>query len=275
MFKIKFFLFFYFLIFYFLLSENIPQRIVSLSPVITEEIFILGKGDKIVGNTIYCTRPEEAKYKEKVGNIIDVSVEKIYSLKPDIVFATNLTNQKDLKKLKSLGIKVKVFNYPLNFNQLCNDFINIGGIIDEEKKAKEIVNHVKMKLEIIKNQTKNKRKVKVLIQVGTNPLWVAGTDSFVNDFILFSGGDNVIKGKGGIYSIEEIIKRNPEIIITTAMGINTEEEKKNWSKYKMIDAVKNDKIFIIDSNKLCSPTPNSFLEIVEELYKIFHGELKR
>jgi iron complex transport system substrate-binding protein len=73
-----------FLIFFifsnFLFSQNL--RIISLAPAITEDIYLLGKGDNIVGNTIYCNRPKEAKYKEKVGNVIDVNVEKIYSLKP-------------------------------------------------------------------------------------------------------------------------------------------------------------------------------------------------
>ncbi|HOK56646.1 MAG TPA: helical backbone metal receptor [bacterium] len=248
----------------FVSAEKIPERIVSLGPAITEDIFLLGKGDKIIGNTIYCTRPEEAKYKEKVGNVIDVNIEKIYSLKPDIVFATNLTNPKDVKKLRDLGIRVEIISYSLNFKQLCNDFIKIGKIIGKEKEAKEIVEKVKREIEEIKKKSKRK-KPKVLIQVGTRPLWVAGTDSFVNDIIEFTGGENVIKGKGGIYSMEEIIKLNPEIIIITTMGIDTEEEKKNWKKYNMIDAVKNDKIFVVDSDKICSPTPLSFVEVVKEL----------
>ncbi|MCS7181471.1 MAG: helical backbone metal receptor, partial [bacterium] len=101
---------------------QLPQKIVTLGPAITESIFILGEGEKIVGNTIYCTRPEKAKYIEKVGNVIDINVEKIYSLKPDLVIATNLTNPKDLKKMQELGLKIEIFSYPLNFEQLCNDF---------------------------------------------------------------------------------------------------------------------------------------------------------
>ena len=106
------------------------------------------------------------------------------------------------------------------------------------------------------------------------PLWVAGEDSFIGDFVKFSGGENIIKGEGGIYSIEEIIKKNPEIIIITSMGIDTEQEKKTWQKYKMIDAVKNNKIFVFDSDKICSPTPPTFLEVVKTFYKIFHFSSK-
>ncbi|MGB9677226.1 MAG: helical backbone metal receptor, partial [Candidatus Ratteibacteria bacterium] len=212
-------LIFFFIYICFSNSENIPKRIVSLGPAITENIFILGMGDKIVGNTIYCTRPEEAKYKEKVGNVIDINVEKIFSLKPDIVFATNLTNPKDIKKLKELGIKVEIFSYPLNFEQLCLDFIKLGKIIGKEKEAKDIIK--KVKKELYEKKEKVEKKKKVLVQVGSRPLWVAGKDSFINDIIEFAEMKNVIEGKGGIYSIEEIIKLNPDIIIITSMGIDT------------------------------------------------------
>jgi len=258
----------FFLFLNFLFSENL--KIVSLGPAITEDIYLLGKGDNIVGNTIYCNRPKEAKYKEKVGNVIDVNVEKIYSLRPDIVFATNLTNPKNVKKLKELGIRVEVFSYPKNFNQLCEQFLKIGEIIGEKEKAEEIIKEVRKEIEKIKEKTKNMGKNKVLVQIGTKPLWVAGEDTFIGEMVKFSGGDNIIKGEGGIYSIEEIIKKNPEIIIITSMGIDTEEEKKTWQKYKMIDAVKNNKIFVVDSDKVCSPTPLTFLEVVKELYEILH-----
>jgi len=258
----------FFLFSNFLFSQNL--RIISLGPAITEDIYLLGKGDNIVGNTIYCNRPKEAKYKEKVGNVIDVNVEKIYSLRPDIVFATNLTNPKNVKKLKELGIRVEVFSYPKNFNQLCEQFLKIGEIIGEKEKAEEIIKEVRKEIEKIKEKTKNMGKNKVLVQIGTKPLWVAGEDTFIGEMVKFSGGDNIIKGEGGIYSIEEIIKKNPEIIIITSMGIDTEEEKKTWQKYKMIDAVKNNKIFVVDSDKVCSPTPLTFLEVVKELYEILH-----
>ncbi|MCM8807752.1 MAG: helical backbone metal receptor [Candidatus Omnitrophica bacterium] len=255
------------LIFSLLFCEGKKERFVSLGPAITESIFILGKGDRIVGNTIYCTRPEEAKYIEKVGNVIDVNVEKIYSLKPDIVFATNLTNQKDIRKMKQLGLKIEIFGYPVNFQQLCNDFLRIGKIIGEEKKAREIIEKVKKEIKKIKVK---KERPKILIQVGTRPLWVAGKDAFVNDIIEFAGGKNVINGKGGIYSIEEIVKLNPDVIVITSMGIDAEEEKKFWEKYKMINAVKNRKIFVIESDKICSPTPLSFVDAVKELNKLIY-----
>lgn len=132
-------------------AGNFPERIISLGPVITEELFLLGVGDRVIGNTIYCINPPEAKTKEKIGTVIEINIEKILSLKPDLVLATNLTDQKAVKKLKTLGIRVESFSYPENFNRICLDFLKLGKLVGKEKKAKEIIKKSKID---IKNITK-------------------------------------------------------------------------------------------------------------------------
>ncbi|MCM8832137.1 MAG: helical backbone metal receptor, partial [Candidatus Omnitrophica bacterium] len=84
-------------------QDKYPERIISLGPSITEELYLLGVEDKILGVTTYCKRPKEVLKKEKVGTVVDVNVEKIFSLKPDLVLATPLAKQKDIEKLKKLG----------------------------------------------------------------------------------------------------------------------------------------------------------------------------
>lgn len=248
-----------------------PSKIISLGPVITEQLYLLGVGNKIVGCTIYCNKPEEAKKIEKVGTVVEINVEKIFSLSPDLVIATSLTNPKQIKKLKNLGLKVEVFKYAKSFSQLCEDFIKLGKIVGEGKKAREIIENVKPKIEHIKKKTKGLRKPKVIVILGTKPLWVATKDSFINDFIEFAGGINLGPVQSGLVSREEIIKQNPDVIIITEMGLSGEREKKNWKKYNTISAVKNNRIYIVDSNQLCSPTPVSFVETLKMLVYIFHS----
>ena len=256
-------------------GNNCPQRIVSLSPVITEELYLLGVGDRIVADTIYCNKPPEAAKKEKVGNVMEVNIEKIISLKPDLVLTSSLTDRRQIEKMEKLGLKVVVgFTAPKSFAQICEEFIKVGEIVGKKKEALRIVSYARRKAADIQGKVKKfSSGQKVVVQIGAKPLWVAPKNSFVNELIEFAGGVNIgPPGESGLYSREKILEENPDIIIITTMGIMAEEEKKNWERYRTINAVKNGRIYIIDSYKLCSPTPVSFVSTLEELVKIIHPE---
>lgn len=250
-------------------ATNHPQRIISLGPSITEQLYLLEAQDKLIGCTIYCRRPQEAKTKEKVGTVVEVNLEKIVSLKPDLVIATPLTNPKAIEKLRNLGIKVLVFSSPKNFIELCKQFLELGKLVDKEKAAEDLIRQAENKVAAIKRNVENLPKPKVFIQVGAKPLVTVTKDSFVNDFIEFAGGMNIASNaKIGLYSREEVLMKNPDVIIIVTMGIAGEKEQEIWKKYSALEAVKNNRIYIIDSDKVCSPTPISFVQTLEELVDI-------
>ncbi len=252
-------------------QDKFPQRIISLGPSITEELYLLRLENKIVGVTTYCQRPPQAQKIEKIGTAIEVNLEKVISLQPDLVLATSLTNPKAKEKLENLGIKTITIPLAKNFREICKHFLELGKIVGREKEAEEIVYRAKMTVSSFKQKVKELPRPKVLVQVGAKPLWVAPKDSFINDFIEIAGGINVgPSGKSGLYSREEVLKRNPDVIIITTMGIVGEEEKKIWQRYKTISAVRNNRIYIVDSDKLCSPTPVSFVKTLEEIAEILH-----
>lgn len=252
-----------------------PQRIISLGPAITEELYILGAEDRLIGCTVYCQRPPEAKKKEKVGTVIEVNLEKIVSLRPDLVLATSLTDPDAKEKLKNLGIKTVTFPAAKDFNEICGQFQELGKIVGKEKQAAEIAALVRNRVDSIRKKIRGLKSPKVFIQVGVKPLVTATGDSFINDFIEFAGGVNIAKEAGtGLYSREEVVRRNPDVIIIVTMGIAGKEEKEAWAKYKTLNAVKNGRIYVIDSYRLCSPTPVSFAETLEEIARILHPQLQ-
>jgi len=256
------------------LSKN-PQRIISLGPSITKAIYLLGIQDKLIANTVYCINPPPAKEKEKIGTATDVNIEKIFNLKPDLVLATSLTNPKTKEKLKNLGIRVVTFPVPKNFNDLCKQFLELGKLVGKEKEAEKIINNVEKRVTYIKKKVENLYKPKVLLQIGADPLFVATGSYFLNDYIELAGGINIAKeSKEGIYSREQVLSANPDVIIITTMGILGEEEKKTWEKYKTLNAVKKNKIYIIDSDKISSPTPVSFVDTLEEIVNLLHSKEK-
>jgi iron complex transport system substrate-binding protein len=255
-------------------AEEPPKRIVSLSPRITENLYLLGVGERIVGNTIHCDLPPPARKKEKVGTLLRMNLEKVISLSPDIVFAIPLSNPEQVQKLKALGLRVIQFPTPKSFEELLEEFLKLGRIVGKEKRAEEIVRDVLRELRALREKLKGVPKKRVIIQVGKSPLYISPKDSFVSDVIEYAGGINVgPDGKRGRVGYEEVIKKNPDIIIIATMGLVGEEEKKIWEKFQEIEAVRQGRIYIIDSDILCSPTPMGFIEAVKILKDLLHPKI--
>ena len=253
-------------------ESPLPQRIVSLVPNITEDLYLLEVQDRIVGVTTYCQRPPEAQNKERVGAVVEVNVEKILSLQPDLVIASPLTDQKQIQKLQDLGVRVEVFKAPQDFEGLCTGFLELTRLVGGEQKAREIIKQATRDIEFIKEKIQGLSRPKVFVQIGEKPLVAAGGDSFIDDFVAFAGGVNIAhEVKTSVYSREEVVQRNPDIILIAKMGIAGEKEKKHWATYTTIRAVQTNQIYTVDPYRFCSPTPLSFVETVQELVRLFHG----
>ena len=256
-------------------KEKSAIKIVSLGPAVTENLFLLGAGDNVVGDTIYCTRPLAANNREKIGNVATVDVEKILSLKPDLVIATPLTNPEQVTKMRNLGLRVEVARAPKSFKELSEQFMYLARLAGRDRYARKILDENLARVEKIKEKTEHCVKQKVFIQLGTNPLFTATNESFIHDFIDFAGGINVAgDSRTGIYSREQVIKDNPQVILIVTMGIAGEREKENWLKYKTIDAIKLHRVYTIDSYEVCSPTPVSFVKALREIAGYLHPDIK-
>lgn len=261
-----------------------PERIISLGQTITERIYLLGADRNLIADTVYCVQPEDAKYKEKVGTLLQANLEKIVALKPDLVIASNLARPKQLRKLKDLGIRVVQLSYPKNFSEMCRQFLDLGELLGKEEEAKEIIDNTKKEVAAIRMKTRNLPKKRVFIQLGIKPLHAVTRESFLNDYIEFGGGENIALNEGrGAYSREKVLKGDPEVIIISTMGTSEGEsgkkEKESWMKYESIAAVKNHDIYIVNPDKICSPTPITFVEALTEIAEMIHpgfsdGELK-
>jgi iron complex transport system substrate-binding protein len=255
-------------------SENLlPHRIISLGPTITEKLYLLGVEQRIVGVTIYCTRPSEAALKEKVGNVTHGSVEKIIRLKPDLVLATALTDSRFIEKLRRAKIRTAVFPEPKSFKELNEQFRKLGKMVGREGEAYRIAALADRKVKAISDGVAVRSKARVFCQIGAQPLFAAVGDTLLNDFIERANGINRARTvKIGFYNREEVIRQNPHVIIIVTMGIAAEREKQTWRRFKSIDAVRNGRIFIMDAYRTCSPTPVTFAEALAEFAAILHPE---
>ncbi len=256
-------------------DASLYERIISLSPAVTKVIHTLGLWDRIVGVTTYCTNPLSAKKKEVIGTIMETNIEKIIELRPDLVIGTELTSSRDIKKLKNLGINIITFNISKNFDGLCQAFLSIASLLGKDQEAHCMLEKTKKEVEKTKKEVENRLPViKVFVQLGSKPLFSATKNHLINDLIEFSGGINIFKNAGsGVVSREEVLMRNPDVIIIATMGIEGEKEQKSWFNYSTVSAVKNKNIHLIDSNSICSPTPIGFAELLKDISKILHPEI--
>ncbi len=242
--------------------EKPPNRIVSLAPSITETLFFLGLGDKVVGVTRYCDFPPEAKTKKIIGGVIDPNYEIIVSLKPDLIIMTVEGNTKEaFDKLSSLGFKIFVTN-PRNFEGIFKTILDIGKICGVEKRAIFLVDSLKNELGKIKKINTSKTKPKVFVLLSLNPLMTAGKNTFINEIIENAGGTNIAENSKQNYPIfnrEEILKLDPDIIILTDPEIEKDELLNFFPEWKHMKAIKENKIFKINPDILLRPSPRVIL----------------
>ena len=196
------------------------------------------------------------------------------TLKPDLVLGMEFSERRTIEKLKNLGYRVELFPSPKNFNHLCESFLRLGQMVGREEKAKQIVIEAEQDAAFIRKQVAGVKKIKIFWQLGAKPLFSATKGYFTNDYIEFAGGINIAAdASSGIYSREEVLRRNPDVIVIITMGVATEAEKQTWKTYQSINAVKNNRIYIVDAYTYCSPTPKGFARALKELVVLLHPSI--
>ena len=257
--------------------EKAPQRIVSLAPNVTEILFALGLGDKVVGVTNFCNYPEEAKQKEKVGMLLNPNIEKILTLKPDlIVWNTEGENKQTFIKLSKLGLKIFIIG-PRTIEALFNSIINVGNVCDKRKEAEDLVLSMKKRLSSIEEKLKGVKKVKVLFLLDLKPLISVSKNSFHGEMIEFAKGENIESSSPDRYpriSWEEVVKQRPDVIIVSN---HREDFRKLFAEFKNSPAVRatpafeNNRVYEVKSDLVDRLAPRIIYGF-ENLVKIIHPE---
>jgi len=243
------------------------QKIVSLTPSITESLYLLGEENNVIGITTFCRRISE---KQKiVGTYLEPNIEEIVKLRPGIVFISKEGTRKEIvDKIREFDIKVIVLNPANNFTELKQQFLELAKVLNKQEIAKKIIYEYEIKLSKLK---RNKSK-RVLCIISFQPIFVASDKSYIGEIIRYAGGENVIKSKISYpqVSIEKILELKPEVIILSSMDTTENEIKKFFLQYKEIPAVKNNKIFVVPSNILCQPTIKNFYNAVVKINEFFN-----
>ncbi len=200
-----------------------PRRIVSIIPSTTELVFAVGAGAALVGVTNYCTFPPEATRLPKVGDLLTVSVERIIAMNPDLVVATKDNPMEVIDGLRALGIPVFVDD-PQTIDQVIASIRKFGRLTGHTATADSLAEDIQRRLASVEKRVASVGSAKRLRVFVGSPLntehWTPGPGTFTTDLIKRAGGHNVaddLKPRTwGVYSMEQIVAKNPDALITSA-----------------------------------------------------------
>jgi len=252
--------------------DKVPQRVVSLAPNITREIYDLGAEGLLIGVTSY-TPDMAGSTKEMVGSPARINIEKTYSLRAQLVLASTDCNSKsDVEALRKLGLRIHVFNGCESFSCMCATFKDLGAMLGRSQQAGEILNKVQAEMERIQAKIGVRKQLKVFWQLGENPLVSANDATFSGELILRAGCINIFGNAPMHYprvNAEEVIKRNPDVIVVVNQ-MDSGSGHSVWDKFDTIKAVNDKRVYEISANLVCQPTPVMYLKGYKALLALLY-----
>jgi iron complex transport system substrate-binding protein len=253
-----------------------PTRIVSLAPNITETLFALGVGDKIVGVTSSCDYPAEATRKAKVGDV-HPNLEAVVAQRPDLVLTLPLQTDV-LSTLEHLKIPVFMLD-ATTVEQVLSHIHTLGRMLGHTRDADELVMSMRRRVAAVSERTKALPRPRLLYVLNSHPLMTAGPRSFIHQLIELAGATNIAADAAFPYpriAMEEVLRDDPEIIvfpIGTQEGI-PESEQQQWLRWSQLSAVKHARFARIPSVLLDRPGPR-MVDGLEQLARAVHPDAFR
>ncbi len=262
-----------------------PRRIVSTAPSITEMLYALGLGDRVVGVTTYCHYPPEAAKKPKIGTYVEPDLETIASLKPDLVIIQKNPIQLQAK-LERLNLHVLEVSHD-NIAQVFESIARIGKAAGAGDRASELVASLRRNLDVIHSRVSRRPGTRVMFIVGRAPdriedIIVIGQASYLNELMELAGGVNIFRDSVAPYpkvGMEEILARNPDVIVdmgdmAQTVGV-TEQHKQSvvalWNRFPTLNAVRNHRVFAVAADVYVVPGPR-MVEAARQFARVLHPE---
>jgi len=258
-------------------GDKAPARIVSLAPSLTETIFALGAGERLVGVTDYCDYPPEVSCIARVGGFVNPNLEAIIALRPDLVVAVPNGGAKPLvERLGQLGIPVLIVQvYTLaDIDVAIRD---VGRAIRAPDRAEALIARMHRSMERVEERLRGRPRRRVILVWEQQPLIVGGAGTYIDELIEKAGGENIAaasQGRFPHYGIEEVVAEGPEVILdafmlSDASAASSEARRRFWDRWPTIPAVRTGEIHFIETFTVVRPGPR-IPEALEILARAIH-----
>jgi iron complex transport system substrate-binding protein len=258
-------------------SVSLPakvDRVISLAPNLTEIVFAVGAGDRLVGRTSYCDYPPEAKSVAEVGDTAHPSLERLIALKPQVVLISTASQLEVFtRQLQNQNIAVFVTD-PHDLEGVFRSIIQVGQILGHTDQAEVLVQNLRERTARVEAAVKEKPPVRVFYQLSAEPLYTAGHDAFVTDLIRRAGGVSVtadVPGAWPKYSNESALAAKPEAIILPTGGSMGSGNSTVAGALRQSPAVLADRVYKINDDHLVRPGPR-LVDGLEAMARALHPE---
>lgn len=260
-----------------------PDRIISMSPSITEILFELGVGKRVVGVTDFCKYPEEACRLPSIGGMLNPNIETWITLKPDLIILQG-QSQRTLDNARNLGVATLSVQLD-RLENIYQSIREIGKALDCREQADSLVARLKDHINYYQTRLQGAKRKSVLVILGdsedpTRDLYAVGKNTFIGELLDISGGANILQDTLGRYpkiSKEFIIEQSPEVIIEAGPKLRLSEKellekKKMWQRFSTIRAVQNNNIHLIGADYILLPGPR-LGKIIDRFAHAIHPDL--
>jgi cobalamin transport system substrate-binding protein len=246
-------------------------RFVSLAPNLTEIVYAIGAGDRLVGDTTYCDYPPEAKTVAKIGDTLQPSIERILALRPQLVLVSTASQLEAFtKQLDEHDIAVYVTD-PRDLEGVFRSILSVGALLNESVAAAELVKQLRARSETVERAVAGLAPVSVFFQLSGQPLYTAGRSSFVTNLIERAGGRSVTSDVQEAWprlSDERALASRPEaVIMLSGDAMGAAANTKVAAALRNSPAVQNGRVYLIDGDLLTRPGPR----LVDGLEQIAHA----
>ena len=252
----------------------VPRKIVSLAPSVTETLFALGFGDRLVGVTTSCDYPAGARAIPKIGGFLSPSLETIVAKRPDVVIGvSSATDPATAREMKRLGLKVILISLA-SVSDILSSIQNIARLLGNPQSGEKLVRKIIRQMDQVKNRVAPAPRRSTLLLVGLRPLIAVGGNNFIDELITLAGGKNIAGDAAQPWlnlPDEVVVAKAPQVIIEAGMGSDRDQSANHWADLKSIPAVQQGRVYPYPSDKILRPGPR-IGEGLEEIARLLHPE---
>jgi iron complex transport system substrate-binding protein len=261
-----------------LLAATTPQRIISLAPSITEILFAVGAGDRVVGVSTYCDYPPEVAHIDRIGTFLQPNVERILAKRPDLIIGVpSPGNRVAVQRLQELGLNVLIVD-PERIADILKAIHTIADAVGNGRQGDAVVARIERDIAAVTKCLAGAARPRVLLLVGRSPFVAAGRGSFQDELIGLAQGNNLSAAVGPAWptvNLEWIVAQAPEVIIDASMGSEEAPDGASalafWSGFRTIPAVRDQRIYGHRVSELLHPGPR-VAGTLEAVARFIHPE---